>query len=99
MLALGIQYLNGFVAARPHPSEPVEWPPHPGRVCRTKIEDEDRPILVLQLLEGKMGGAGVLDITDEVVTHAQVLCELKPVDIRGFDRCHIEPYVDGLDWC
>lgn len=32
MLALGIRYLNGFVAARPHPSEPVEWPPHPGRV-------------------------------------------------------------------
>lgn len=33
MLVVGIRYLNGFVAARPSPSDPqVEWPPHPGRV-------------------------------------------------------------------
>lgn len=33
MLALGIRYLNGFVAAtEPDSRERVEWPPHPGRV-------------------------------------------------------------------
>ena len=33
MFALGIHYLNGFVAAAEHDNhERVEWPPHPGRV-------------------------------------------------------------------
>lgn len=33
MLAFGIQYLNGFVAAaEPDDVERAEWPPHPGRV-------------------------------------------------------------------
>lgn len=33
MLALGIRYLNGFVAAcEPDTRERAEWPPHPGRV-------------------------------------------------------------------
>lgn len=33
MLALGIRYLNGFVAAaEPDNLERAEWPPHPGRV-------------------------------------------------------------------
>lgn len=33
MLALGIRYLNGFVAAtQPNDRNRVEWPPHPGRV-------------------------------------------------------------------
>ena len=33
MLALGIRYLNGFVAAsEPDDLERAEWPPHPGRV-------------------------------------------------------------------
>jgi len=33
MLALGIRYLNGFVAAaEPDNRDHVEWPPHPGRV-------------------------------------------------------------------
>lgn len=33
MLALGIRYLTGFVAASEHDDrEHVEWPPHPGRV-------------------------------------------------------------------
>ena len=33
MLAFGIRYLNGFVAARATPdSREAEWPPHPGRV-------------------------------------------------------------------
>lgn len=33
MLALGIRYLNGFVAAsKPDDLERAEWPPHPGRV-------------------------------------------------------------------
>src|SRR5262249_1438029 len=33
MLALGIRYLNGFVAARTAPDDQqAEWPPHPGRV-------------------------------------------------------------------
>jgi len=33
MLALGIRYLNGFVAARTAPDDlEAEWPPHPGRV-------------------------------------------------------------------
>lgn len=33
MLAFGIQYLNGFVAAaEPDNLEQAEWPPHPGRV-------------------------------------------------------------------
>lgn len=33
MLALGIRYLNGFVAASaPDDREEPEWPPHPGRV-------------------------------------------------------------------
>lgn len=33
MLALGIRYLNGFVAAaKPDNLEHAEWPPHPGRV-------------------------------------------------------------------
>lgn len=33
MLALGIRYLNGFVAAtEPDAHERAEWPPHPGRV-------------------------------------------------------------------
>lgn len=33
MLALGIRYLNGFVAAsQPDDRNRVEWPPHPGRV-------------------------------------------------------------------
>lgn len=33
MLALGIRYLNGFVAAaRPDNRDSAEWPPHPGRV-------------------------------------------------------------------
>lgn len=33
MLAFGIRYLNGWVAARTDPSSPeTEWPPHPGRV-------------------------------------------------------------------
>ena len=33
MLAFGIRYLNGFVAAaEPDNLERTEWPPHPGRV-------------------------------------------------------------------
>jgi len=33
MLALGVRYLNGFVAAcEPDARERAEWPPHPGRV-------------------------------------------------------------------
>src|SRR5262249_43829647 len=33
MLAFGIRYLNGFVAARTAPDDlEAEWPPHPGRV-------------------------------------------------------------------
>jgi len=32
MLALGIRYLNGYVAASHGSYEQVEWPPHPGRV-------------------------------------------------------------------
>src|SRR3972149_3004971 len=33
MLAFGIRYLNGFVAAaEPDSHERAEWPPHPGRV-------------------------------------------------------------------
>jgi CRISPR-associated protein Csb2 len=33
MLAFGIRYLNGFVAAsEPHSHDRPEWPPHPGRV-------------------------------------------------------------------
>jgi CRISPR-associated protein Csb2 len=33
MLAFGIRYLNGFVAARTGPDDlEAEWPPHPGRV-------------------------------------------------------------------
>lgn len=32
MLALGIRYLNSFVAALERPYDRVEWPPHPGRV-------------------------------------------------------------------
>lgn len=33
MLAIGIRYLNGFVAAtEPDSRDCVEWPPHPGRV-------------------------------------------------------------------
>ena len=33
MLAFGIRYLNGFVAARAAPDRPnAEWPPHPARV-------------------------------------------------------------------
>ena len=33
MLAFGIRYLNGFVAAaEPDDRERAEWPPHPGRV-------------------------------------------------------------------
>jgi CRISPR-associated protein Csb2 len=33
MLAFGIRYLNGFVAARTAPDDrQAEWPPHPGRV-------------------------------------------------------------------
>ena len=33
MLAFGIRYLNGFVAAcEPYDLDRAEWPPHPGRV-------------------------------------------------------------------
>ena len=59
MLALGVRYLNGFVAAcEPDARERAEWPPHPGRVFlalaaahfQTGMEPTERE--ALQWLQG-----------------------------------------------
>lgn len=84
MLALGIRYLNGFVAASdPDDPESAEWPPHPGRVFmalaaahfQTGADRKEREVLIWleELEEGGLPMAPHLvapDIKERaVVTH------------------------------
>jgi CRISPR-associated protein Csb2 len=82
MLAFGIRYLNGFVAARTSPDDrEAEWPPHPGRVFmalaaahfQTGGAPEEREALLwLQSLEKDGEPAAPLIVASEAVQRAVV---------------------------
>lgn len=82
MLAFGIRYLNGFVAARTAPDDlQAEWPPHPGRVFmalaaahfQTGAAPEEREALLwLQSLNNDGEPAAPLIVASEIVQRAVV---------------------------
>lgn len=91
MLAFGIRYLNGFVAARTAPDDlEAEWPPHPGRVFmalvashfETGAEPREREALLwLQSLEKDGEPAAPCIVAPEAVQRA-VVTHYVPVNDR-----------------
>lgn len=92
MLAFGIRYLNGFVAARTAPDDlEAEWPPHPGRVFmalaaayfQTGADPGEREALLwLQSLEKDGEPAAPLIVASEAV-HRAVVAHFVPVNDRN----------------
>ena len=89
MLAFGIRYLNGFVAARTAPDDlEAEWPPHPGRVFmalaaahfQTGADPGERGALLwLQSLE-KDGEPAAPQIIASEAVHRAVVTHFVPVN-------------------
>jgi CRISPR-associated protein Csb2 len=89
MLAFGIRYLNGFVAARTSPNDlEAEWPPHPGRVFMALTAayfqtgadlGEREALLWLQSLEKDGDPAAPLIVASEAV-HRDVVRHFVPVN-------------------
>jgi CRISPR-associated protein Csb2 len=89
MLAFGIRYLNGFVAARTSPDDrEAEWPPHPGRVFMAlaaahfqtgAAPGEREALLWLQSLEKDGEPAAPRIIASEAV-HRAVVTHFVPVN-------------------
>lgn len=89
MLAFGIRYLNGFVAARATPDDiEAEWPPHPGRVFmalaaahfQTGADARERAALLwLEALE-KDGEPVAPRIVASDAMHRQVVTQYVPVN-------------------
>lgn len=89
MLAFGIRYLNGFVAARTAPDDrEAEWPPHPGRVFmalaaahfQTGADPGERGALCwLQSLEKDGEPAAPWIVASEAV-HRAVVTHFVPVN-------------------
>lgn len=88
MLAFGIRYFNGWVAARLHPSSlEVEWPPHPGRVFMAlaaahfqtgRDPDERKALLWLESLE-KDGEPAAPEIVSSEESQRAIVTQYVPV--------------------
>jgi CRISPR-associated protein Csb2 len=89
MLAFGIRYLTGFVAARTAPDDrEAEWPPHPGRVFmalaaahfQTGADPGERKALIwLESLQKEGEPAAPLIVASEAV-HRAVVTHFVPVN-------------------
>ena len=89
MLAFGIRYLNGFVAARATPDDiEAEWPPHPGRVFmalaaahfQTGADARERAALLwLEAIEKGGEPAAPLIVASDAM-HRQVVTQYVPVN-------------------
>jgi CRISPR-associated protein Csb2 len=92
MLAFGIRYLNGFVAARAAPDDlEAEWPPHPGRVFMALAAahfqsgadpGEREALLWLQSLQKDDEPAAPLIVASEAVQRA-VVTHFVPVNDKA----------------
>jgi CRISPR-associated protein Csb2 len=92
MLAFGIRYLNGFVAARATPDDiEAEWPPHPGRVFmalaaahfQTGADARERAALLwLEALEND-GEPAAPRIAAADAMHRQVVTQHVPVNDKS----------------
>ncbi|MGH8644131.1 MAG: type I-G CRISPR-associated protein Csb2 [Gammaproteobacteria bacterium] len=92
MLAFGIRYLNGFVAAaEPDNRERVEWPPHPGRIFmalaathfQTGADTAERAALLW--LEGVERGGEISApaIAAQEATHRAIVKHYVPVNDKA----------------
>lgn len=89
MLALGIRYLNGYVAAtEPDDEERAEWPPHPGRVFMALAAahfqtgsdpDEREALLWLEGLE-EHGGPAAPHVVAPTASQRSVVTHYVPVN-------------------
>jgi CRISPR-associated protein Csb2 len=92
MLAFGIRYHNGFVAARATPDDiEAEWPPHPGRVFmalaaahfHTGADVRERAALLwLEALEKDGEPAAPLIVAADAM-HRQVVTQYAPVNDKA----------------
>jgi CRISPR-associated protein Csb2 len=99
MLAFGIRYLNGFVAARAAPDDQkAEWPPHPGRVFMALAAAhfqtgadlcERKALLWLEALEDGGEPVAPLIVASDAL-HRSVVTHFVPVNDKN-DGYKIKP--------